>query len=350
MKVYTFGANSNTPVELLYSLRPENRDSVFQQFIDQNPWQEVHKITECDVAIFPHKAFDPETLRLNDKCFLAAQEAKAYNKPIIIDAAADADAPLVIPTANILRLGLYQSLQQPYETERPYWISQKNQDYLVPLPINRRGSKPMIGFCGSVGSEGKWFKVGKTIPLKAGKKILGKGSIAQKVDIRLKKGMSHKLRGASMQNLATDPRILTNFDITNQLQDYYNPNNPNRQLLEQKFANNLADCQYNLCVRGNGNYSIRFFLTLMGGRIPVVLDTDCVFPFEEKLHLIRVPVSEIDRIGDFVVKHFESVNDADMMSMQHENRQVYQNYMAPHKFIPNFVQGVIDQQKYRICI
>lgn len=139
MKVYTFGASYNTPVELLYSLRPENRDSVFQQFIDHNPWQEVSKITDCDIAIFPHKAFDPETLRLNNKCFMAAQEAKAYNKPIIIDAASDSDAPLVISTAHILRLGLYQSLQQPYETERPYWISQKNQDYLIPLPINKRG-------------------------------------------------------------------------------------------------------------------------------------------------------------------------------------------------------------------
>ena len=347
MRVYTFGADYNTPVELLYSLRPENRDSVFQQFIDQNPWQEVHKITDCDVAIFPHKAFDPETLQRNDKCFLAAQEAKAYNKPIIIDAASDCDAPLNIPTANILRLGLYQSLQQPYETERPYWISQKNQDYLVPLPINKRRDKPVIGFCGSVGSEGKLFQVGGAIPLRVGRKILGKGRVSQKVDIRLKKGMSHRLRGASMQNLVADSRITTNFDITNQLQDYYNPNNPNRQLLEQKFANNLADCEYNLCVRGNGNYSIRFFMTLMAGRIPVVLDTDCVFPFEEKLHLIRVPVSEIDRIGDFVLQHFESVSDRELIEMQQENREVYQNYMAPHKFIPSFIESVVDRSRDR---
>jgi len=341
MKVYTFGAYQNTPVELLYSLRPEHRDPFFQQFIDRSPWQEVKKIQDCDVAIFPHKAFDPENLKLNDRCFTAANEARAYNKPIIIDAASDSDTPLIIPDAHIVRLGLYQSLQQPYETERPYWVSQKNQDYLLPLSINKRGSKPVIGFCGSVGSEGKWFKVGNALPLRVGKKILGQGRISQKFDIRLKKGMSHKLREVSLKNLEADHRISTNFDVTNQLQDYYNVNNPNRQLLEQKFANNLADCEYNLCVRGNGNYSIRFFLTLMGGRIPVVLDTDCVFPFEEKLHLIRVPLSGLDRLGDFILEHFESVSDNELIAMQNENRQVYQEYMAPHKFIPNFVESAI---------
>ena len=348
MKVYTFGADYNTRVELLYSLRPKNRDIVFQQFIDQNPWQEVHRITDCDVAIFPHKAFHPETLERNDKCFLAAHEAKAYNKPIIIDAASDCDAPLEISTANILRFGLFQSLQQPYETERPYWISQTNQDYLIPLPINKRGKKPVISFCGSVGSEGTWFKVGNALPLRISKMILGQGKVAQRVDIRLQKGMSHKLRGVSLRSLEADTRLSTNFDVTNQLHDYYDPNNPNRKLLEQKFAENLAAGEYNLCIRGNGNYTIRFFLTLMGGRIPLVLDTDCVFPFEEKLHLIRVPLSGIDRIGDFVLKHFESVSDTELMEMQRENRQVYQEYMAPHKFIPSFIESVIERQQNKL--
>ena len=69
MKVYTFNADRNTPVELLYSLRSQGRDSFFQQFIDRSPWQEVKKIQDCDVAIFPHKAFQPESLQRNDLCF-----------------------------------------------------------------------------------------------------------------------------------------------------------------------------------------------------------------------------------------------------------------------------------------
>lgn len=347
MKIYTFGANYNTPVELLYSLRPENRDSVFQQFIDQNLWQEVPKITECDVAIFPHKAFDPETLQRNDKCFLAAQEAKAYGKPVIIDASSDSDAPLDLPSAQVLRFGLYKTLQKPYETERPYWFSQNTYQNLFSLPIYSP-RQPVVGFCGTTASEGKWFKIARALPLGISRKLLSQGNSAQPLDIRIKKGMSHSLRAKCLDILAKDSRVKDNFDVTNQLQDYYNPANFNRQLLEQKFVTNMGSCLYNLCIRANGNYTSRFYMTLIAGRIPLVLDTDCVFPWEENLHMVKVPVQALDRIGDFMIQHFESFSDRELMDMQQENRQVYQNFMAPHKFIPNFIESVVDRQRERV--
>jgi hypothetical protein len=342
MKVYTFNADRNTSVELLYSLRSEGRDSFFQQFIDRSSWQEVKKIQDCDVAIFPHKAFHPESLQRNDLCFAAVQTAKAYNKPIIVDAASDSDVPLDLPSAQVLRFGIYRTLQKPYETERPYWFPHYTYQALSSLPIHPP-QQPIVGFCGTTASEGKWFKVGRALPLAISKKLLSQGKYAQPVDIRIKKGMSHSLRAKCLDILAKDSRVKDNFDVTNQLQDYYNPANSNRKLLEQKFVANMGDCLYNLCVRANGNYTSRFFMTLIAGRIPLVLDTDCVFPWEEKVHMVKVPVQALDRIGDFVIQHFESFSDRALMEMQQENREVYQKYMVPHKFIPNFVESVIDR-------
>ncbi len=105
----------------------------------------------------------------------------------------------------------------------------------------------------------------------------------------------------------------------------------------------MGGCLYNLCVRANGNYTSRFFMTLIAGRIPLVLDTDCVFPWEEKVHMVKVSVKALDRIGDFVIQHFESFSDRALREMQQENREVYQKYMTPHKFIPKFVEAVVDR-------
>jgi len=342
MKVYTFGADQKTPVELLYSLCSEHRDAFFQQFIDRHPWQEVKKIQDCDVAIFPQKAFDPENLQRNDLCFAAVQTAKAYNKPLIIDATSDADTPLDLASAHVLRFGIYRSLHKPYETERPYWFSQNTYQDLSSLPI-RPPQHPLVGFCGTTYSEGKWFKLSRALPLGISKKLLSQGKSAQPLDIRVKKGMSHSLRAKCLDILAKDSRVKDVFDVTNQLRDYYNPANSNRQLLEQKFVTNMGSCLYNLCVRANGNYTSRFYMALIAGRIPLVLDTDCVFPWEEKVHMVKVPVQELDRIGDFVIQHFESFSDRALLEMQQENREIYQKYMAPHKFIPNFVESVIDR-------
>ena len=347
MKVYTFNANHDTPVELLYSLRSLHRNSFFQRFIDQNPFQEVNKITECDTAIFPQKAFHPETLKYNDRCFLALQEAKAHNKPLIIDGTCDCDAPLDLPSANILRFGLYHTLQKPHETERPYWFENDTYQSLSSLPIIPV-DKPIVGFCGTTASIGKWFKVGKALPLVVSKKLLSQGKFAQSTDIRIKKGMSHSLRAKCLEVLTKDTRITELFDITNQLQDYYNPANLNRKLLEQKFVDNMGGCLYNLCIRANGNYTSRFYMTLIAGRIPVVVDTDSVFPWQGKTHVVRVPAKQLENIGDVILEHFDRYNASEIMAMQEENRQAYQNYMAPHKFIPNFVESVVNGQKERV--
>jgi len=68
-----------------------------------------------------------------------------------------------------------------------------------------------------------------------------------------------------------------------------------------------------------------------------------VFPWEEKVHMVKVPVQALDRIGDFVIQHFEKFSDRALKDMQQENREVYQKYMVPHKFIPNLVEAAVDR-------
>ncbi len=342
MKVYTFNASQATPVELLYPLRSAHRDPFFQPFISHAAWHEVEKIQDCDVAIFPEKAFNPESLRRNDLCFAAVQTAKAYGKPIIVDATSDADAPLDLPSAQVLRFGLYRTLQNAYETERPYWFSQDTYQHLVTLPIHP-SRQPVVGFCGTTDSRGRKFKIGYSVPLPISKKILSRGKLARPLNTRIKKGMSHHLRAACLNVLAEDSRVKDSFDVTNHLDDYYNPANAHRQSLEQRFVSNMGSCLYNLCIRANGNYTSRFYMTLIAGRIPLVLDTDCVFPWEEKVHMVKVPAEALNRIGDFVIQHFERFGQQALREMQQENRETYQQYMSPHQYIPNFIKTAISQ-------
>ena len=49
------------------------------------------------------------------------------------------------------------------------------------------------------------------------------------------------------------------------------------------FVNNILDLDYTVCVRGGGNFSVRFYETLALGRIPIFIDTDCLLPFEDMI-------------------------------------------------------------------
>ncbi len=345
MKIYTFNAPENTPVELLWPLRAKNRAKAFEKLITENSWTEVNSIKNCDLAIYPQKAFNPQNLSFNNSVYDAVQEVKNLKKPLIIDATCDSDVALNIPTANILRFGLYRSLKQSFETERPYWSNQKTKDILESLVILPRSQKPRISFCGTTSSLGKYFKIGKALPISLIKTALSKGKTSRLFYTKIQKGMSHKIRETVVRLLEVDLRIDSYFDITNSLPDYYNPANIYGEQLENMFVENISKCDYALCVRANGNYSGRFYMALNAGRIPVVIDTDVTIPFEDKIHLLKVPVTALNNVGDFILEHFEKTSDRDFMEMKKENREAYNQFLAPDKFIPSYLEKCASLMK-----
>lgn len=338
MKIFTFNATEDTRVELLWSLKPNNRDKIYRTFIAENHYLEVDSIRDCDVAIYPQKAFVPETLAFESSIYQAASLAAAADRPLIIDATSDSDVYLDIPSANILRCGLYRSLKQQFETECPYWSNDRTSRGLDTLSVEGRGEKPVVGFCGTTASMGKLANLSKTIiPFALTKAVLGSGRLARQLDPRLVEGMSLQLREKSLQAIANDASIVSVFDVTNHHQSYYIRDEANKIALEHLFIDNTSKCDYVLCVRGSGNYSGRFYMALNAGRIPVVIDTDVVIPYEERLHLIKVPLAEVNNLGTIIAQHFASTSTEELAAMKRANRSIYHQFLAPERFLPRYI-------------
>ncbi|PSB09989.1 hypothetical protein C7B62_11245 [Pleurocapsa sp. CCALA 161] len=339
MKIYTFNAAEDTRVEMLWSLRSQNRDKIFSQFIAENRYTEVDSIQDCDVAIYPNKAFTPETLAFDSSVYQAAQSAQTYRKPLIIDATSDSDVLLDIPWANILRNGLYKSLKKSFETECPYWSNERTKRGLDSLDISPKGKKPVIGFCGTTSSRGKLANLSKSIvPDAVTRLVLSQGKLSRRVDPRIIEGMSLQLRETVMKILAIDSRLEVCFDVTNNRQSYYVHNESNKIALENLFITNTDKSDYVLCVRGGGNFSGRFYMALNAGRIPVVIDTDGVIPYEEQLHLIKVPVNSLNKLPEVIAEHFATTTEQELKEMKRENRLAYHQLLSPEKFLPNYIR------------
>lgn len=345
MKIFTFNAPEDTRVEILWTLRPKNRDRMFAGLIAENKLLEVDSIQDCQLAIYPNKAFNPESLIFDESVNDAALEAQKYDKPLIIDATSDSDVFLNIPTATILRCGLYKSLQRSFEIECPFWSNFRTKKSLDNLTIIDKGSQPKIGFCGTTSSIGKGSQMAKhTVPKTVAKLVLAEGKLCRHLDIRLLDGMSLKLRTTAIALLSKDKRIESHFDINSPSKSYYYKNISNKIELEKLFVNNISQCDYTLCVRGTGNYSGRFYMALNAGRIPVVVDTDVVIPFEDKLNLVKVPVKSIEKIADYIVEHFEKTSESDFKAMKQENRQVFYQFIMPEKFFPNLLRNITENK------
>jgi hypothetical protein len=339
MKIYTFNAPEDTRVEMLWSLRSKHRDNIFSQFIAENRYIEVDSIQDCDIAIYPNKAFTPETLAFDSSVFQAAKEAEIHHKPLIIDATSDSDVSLDIPLANILRNGLYKSLKKPFETECPYWSNDRTKRGLDSLKIATKGKKPVIGFCGTTSSMGKLANLSKYIlPDAVTRLVLSQGRLSRRVDPRITEGMSLQLRETAMNLIAADQRLEVSFDVTNNHQSYYVQTESKKLALENLFITSTDKCDYVLCVRGSGNFSGRFYMALNAGRIPVVIDTDGVIPDEEQLHMIKVPVNSLNNIGELIAEHFDTTTEQELKEMKRENRLAYHQLLAPEKFLPKYIR------------
>ena len=103
---------------------------------------------------------------------------------------------------------------------------------------------------------------------------------------------------------------------------------------------------YILCVRGAGNYSARFYEALALGRIPVLVNTDCILPLKDKInwneHCVWVDDYELDDIINKIEVFHRKLSDADFKHLQIRNRQLWMDKITFQGFYKSY------SDKYRI--
>ncbi len=128
------------------------------------------------------------------------------------------------------------------------------------------------------------------------------------------------------------------------LRDWWGPKNKVQRV---QFLKNMNDNLYSLCVRGGGNYSYRFGESLMMGRIPILIDTDCILPFENEIpydtNCVRIKPENFNRIFDVVQEYHDAHTEEELIGIQKQNRIIWEEYFIPkntykriHSLINNF--------------
>ena len=83
----------------------------------------------------------------------------------------------------------------------------------------------------------------------------------------------------------------------------------------------------------------------MMGRIPILINTDCVFPLEDKINIqelgLIVEKKDKDKIVE-VIKDYFNNNSKRFLEIQKNNRKLWENYFSPIGFIKN---GILHSNK-----
>ncbi|WP_405223497.1 exostosin family protein [Dokdonia sp. Asnod1-B02] len=102
----------------------------------------------------------------------------------------------------------------------------------------------------------------------------------------------------------------------------------------EEFYTNLSESPYTFCLRGAGNFSVRFYESLASGRIPVLVDTDCQLPLEHVInwHEHACIVHDDENLIKALKTFHKKYNQDSFTKLQESNRNLYQNYLVRDRF------------------
>lgn len=299
----------------------------------------VSSIKDSDVVVLPSDWKRGYVFQeREDLAYALAEVANSAGKPFVVFFHGDDEWPVPIDNAIVFRHSLYKSTQDLQTYAMPSWNQDIVREYANDtLVLRNKQPKPVIGFCGKATWAPShlfrfWMK-------KAVRTIQHQATEAFS---------SHPttMRSRVLQQFIDDRRVETNFIIHSKyyggsFQPKTQSHDPSKKAqVTEQYALNMINSDYIVCIRGNGNYSVRLYETLSAGRIPVFINTDCVLPYDFAInyrdYFVWVEESELDTLTDRVVEFHESLSNADFVELQRRCRRLYDEYLSPEGFFKYF--------------
>ncbi|MDD5570131.1 MAG: exostosin family protein [Bacteroidales bacterium] len=297
----------------------------------------VDESNSADFFVLPINWEWIKALNLVEKSKPLINLAKEKNKKIIAFYYDDDDKDLGIDNSIVFRTSLNKSQQRVGSSinfAMPSWredikvINFKNNYFL-----SKKEEKPKIGFRGC-SQPIDTFEIIKNDMIKNTNRISYK--ISKKSILREKWYYDgYKFRADALKVLKNNKKINSDITITSMFGDKKFTMSQNKKL----FIDNIINNNYVLCTRGGGNYSYRFYETIICGRIPVFINTDCVLPYDFcidwKKYVVWVEENEINKIDKILLDFHNSISDEGLLNLQLNIRKLYEEYISPIGFINN---------------
>jgi hypothetical protein len=94
------------------------------------------------------------------------------------------------------------------------------------------------------------------------------------------------------------------------------------------FFKNIEANPYTFCLRGAGNYSVRFYETLAMGRIPLVIETDFRLPLKDVIKWEQHCIITTEKnMCNTLIDFHQKISEGDFQKMQIKNRNLWLQFL-----------------------
>lgn len=198
-------------------------------------------------------------------------------------------------------------------------------------------AKPIVGFCGQT-------NISKSNALKEMTKQVLRNLRSQIGfnDLEPQKILSTSfLRGFLLKQLEEDMAVECRFIKHKNYRAGIITKNKETHPTTIAFYKNILESQYVLCVRGAGNFSVRFYETLMMGRIPIYVHTDGYLPLPDvidwKSHVVWVDYKDRHRIAEILLEFHEELDQERLTTMFKKNRKLWEEKLTLSGFFKSIL-------------
>mgnify|MGYP000459920540 CR=1 FL=1 len=229
----------------------------------------------------------------------------------------------------VLRPSGYKSKFTDNEYSLPTFIADPLKKYFVSDTIFERPyqTKAVIGFCGQANLS----------RLNAVKEIF----MTLLRNLKSYLGFSNEepqqlfstsfLRASVLRTLQKSDAVTTNFIVRKKYRAGVTQNKDSHKTTLE-FYDNLRDSDYVVCVRGAGNFSVRFYEAMAMGRIPVFINTDCALPLDNQIdwrkQVVWVEYKERHQVAQKVKQFHDSISKEDFIDLQLVNRKLWEERLT----------------------
>ncbi|MDP3902168.1 MAG: exostosin family protein [bacterium] len=257
--------------------------------------------------------------------------SQKYNKKIIVFIYGDSFEKVNLPNSIIFRTSCYKSDKRENEIIMPAFVEDLTEEFVFKTrEKTMTDGKPIIGFCG-------WTSAGN---MKNRIKLFVKSCGLKKSGILLREKIVKILKRSSL--------IEANFIERQTYSGHASTISIPKETARREYLENMANSDFALTVRGDGNFSFRFYEALSAGRVPVFVNTDCPLPLEDKIKyndfVLFVDYKEIKKMDATISQFYVKLDNKAFALMQQKARKAFENYLRADKFFEfMFLDGEVKK-------
>jgi hypothetical protein len=267
--------------------------------------------------------------------------ARTHGKPLVIFSGGD--FPANVPFEDVVLIeaaGYHSTPGLRYHSAQPSYF----KDYLdiycgSELKLRPKRDIPVVGFCGQASSS----------PLQSAYRKLRLHRQQRQYRQGCRKWEpppfeTTSFRTQVLKQFENQPGISTNYILRKRYRAGETQDKSHHHPAKIDFVNNILNSDYTLCMRGGGNFSVRFYETLCLGRIPIFIDTDCLLPFQDEIDYKAIfpwiDIKDLLYAAEIVRDFHAKLSNDDFIDLQKACRDLWLEHMIPDGFHRDFVKKI----------